>query len=167
VAHGCFWRYHPERAWTWELRLQDEIGPDFRIDEPPYRPGGRDLSDAGDVPHRDAFLRDHAKDAIAAIEREAMRRMGRGKRRKVVSEMGILETGLWTGHAQKLWDLELELAERQGVEIRILAPDEPVARAAYEAAHPEKVVDRKDFLGSLVPPVALFTDADESGEGDT
>ena len=68
VAHGCFWRYHPERAWTWELRLQDEIGPDFRIEEPPYRPGGRDLGDAGDVPHRDAFLRDHPKAAIAAIE---------------------------------------------------------------------------------------------------
>ena len=46
VAHSCFWRYHPERAWAWELRLQQEIGPDFRIEEPPYRPGGRDLGDA-------------------------------------------------------------------------------------------------------------------------
>lgn len=170
VAHGCFWRYHPERAWTWELRLQDEIGPDFRIEEPPYRPGGRDLGDAGDVPHRDAFLRDHPKAAVAAIEREATRRMGRGKRRKVVSEMRILETGLWTGHAEDLWDLELDLAERQSAEIRILAPDEPVARAAFEAAHPEKVADRKDFLASLVPPVELFddedADEDESGEDD-
>jgi hypothetical protein len=25
VAHGCFWKYHPERAYAWELRLQDEI----------------------------------------------------------------------------------------------------------------------------------------------
>jgi hypothetical protein len=170
VAHGCFWRYHPERAWTWELRLQDEIGPDFRIEEPPYRPGGRDLGDAGDVPHRDAFLRDHPKAAIAAIEREATRRMGRGKRRKAVSEMRIQETGLWTGHAEDLWDLELDLAERQGAEIRILAPDEPVARAAFEAANPEKVADRKDFLASLVPPVELFddedADEDESGEDD-
>jgi hypothetical protein len=33
VAHGCFWRYHPEVAYAWELRLQDEIGPDFTIDE--------------------------------------------------------------------------------------------------------------------------------------
>ena len=33
VAHGCFWRYHPERAYAWELRLQDEIAPDFTIDE--------------------------------------------------------------------------------------------------------------------------------------
>src|SRR5690606_29935972 len=36
VAHGCFWRYHPARAWAWELRLQDEIKPDFRIEESPY-----------------------------------------------------------------------------------------------------------------------------------
>ena len=33
VAHGCFWKYHPERAYAWELRLQDEIAPDFTIDE--------------------------------------------------------------------------------------------------------------------------------------
>ena len=26
VAHGCFWTYHPEKAYEWELRLQDEIG---------------------------------------------------------------------------------------------------------------------------------------------
>ena len=84
VAHGCFWLYHPERAWTWELRLQDEIGPDFRIDEPPYRPSGRDVGDAGDRPHRDAFLRDQPRAALAAVEREAVRRMGRGKSRKVV-----------------------------------------------------------------------------------
>ncbi|TNF28010.1 MAG: BREX-6 system adenine-specific DNA-methyltransferase PglX [Deltaproteobacteria bacterium] len=34
VAHGCFWRYHPDRALSWELRLQDEIGPDFILEEP-------------------------------------------------------------------------------------------------------------------------------------
>jgi hypothetical protein len=33
VAHGCFWKYHPEKAYQWELRLQGEIGPDFRITE--------------------------------------------------------------------------------------------------------------------------------------
>lgn len=33
VAHGCFWKYHPEKAFQWELRLQDEIGPDFVLDE--------------------------------------------------------------------------------------------------------------------------------------
>jgi Eco57I restriction-modification methylase len=167
VAHGCFWRYHPERAWTWELRLQDEIGPDFRIAEPPYRPGGRDLHDAGDAPHRDAFLRDHPKAAIAAIGREATRRMGRGKKRGVVAEMPILETGLWTGHTAALWDLELDLAERQGAEIRILAPDEPAARAAFLAANPEKVADREAFLAALVPPASLFGADDVDDDADT
>ena len=33
VAHGCFWKYHPETAYRWELRLQDEIAADFTIDE--------------------------------------------------------------------------------------------------------------------------------------
>jgi len=33
VAHGCFWKYHPEKACQWELRLQYEIGPDFTLDE--------------------------------------------------------------------------------------------------------------------------------------
>jgi hypothetical protein len=34
VAHSCFWKLHPENAYKWELRLQDEIGPDFKLDEP-------------------------------------------------------------------------------------------------------------------------------------
>ena len=171
VAHGCFWRYHPERAWTWELRLQDDIGPDFRIEEPPYRPSGRDVDDVGDGPHRDAFLHDQPKAALAAIEREATRRMGRAKSRKVVPEMRILWKGLWPAYSEALWEMELRLAERQGAEIRILAPDETSARAAFEAAHPDRVHDRKGFLASLVPPVELFDDEDvdadaEESEGD-
>ncbi len=36
VAHGVFWKYHPEKAAQWELRLQShaELGPEFRLDEP-------------------------------------------------------------------------------------------------------------------------------------
>jgi hypothetical protein len=34
VAHGCFWKYHPEKAYQWELRLQDEIAADFKLEEP-------------------------------------------------------------------------------------------------------------------------------------
>lgn len=34
VAHKCFWTLHPAKAYAWELRLQDEIKPDFTIDEP-------------------------------------------------------------------------------------------------------------------------------------
>ncbi|QDE82497.1 type II restriction endonuclease [Myxococcus xanthus] len=33
VAHGCFWKHHPEKAYQWALRLKDEIGPDFKLDE--------------------------------------------------------------------------------------------------------------------------------------
>ncbi|MBW4540207.1 MAG: hypothetical protein KME43_13820 [Myxacorys chilensis ATA2-1-KO14] len=33
VAHGVFWKYHPTKAYEWELRLQDEIAPDLTIDE--------------------------------------------------------------------------------------------------------------------------------------
>ena len=33
VAHGCFWQYHPVKAYEWELRLQAEIAGDFSIDE--------------------------------------------------------------------------------------------------------------------------------------
>ena len=36
VAHGVFWKYHPAKAYEWELRLQspDELGPTFKLDEP-------------------------------------------------------------------------------------------------------------------------------------
>ena len=34
VAHHCFWRLHPQKAYAWELRLQDEIKTTFTIDEP-------------------------------------------------------------------------------------------------------------------------------------
>jgi hypothetical protein len=164
VAHGCFWRYHPARAWTWELRLQDEIGPDFRIEEGPYRPGGRDLGDPDDGVHRDNFLFDQPQAALAAIEREAIRRMGRGKGRRTIDTMPVLEGGLWTRHAADLWQLELDLAEKQGVEIRITAPDEPAARAAFEADNPDLVAARKRFLAALVPPAGIFGDEDPDAD---
>lgn len=62
VAHGCFWRYHPAKAFAWELRLQDEIRPDFTIDE------------VDSDEHRAAYLRDHAADAEAARVKERIRR---------------------------------------------------------------------------------------------
>jgi hypothetical protein len=92
--------------------------------------------------------------------------MGRGKSRKVVRELRILETGLWTAHAGDLWELELRLAERLGAEFRVLAPDEAGARAAFEAAHPDRVRDRKAFLAVLVPPVDLFDDGDIAADAD-
>lgn len=164
VAHGCFWRYHPERAWAWELRLQDEIGPDFRIREVPYRPGGRELGDGGDGPCRDAFLRDRPAEALAAIENEAIRRMGRGKGRKFVPEMFVLEHGLWTEHPAALWEMELRLAKKQGGEIRIIAPDEPEARTEFEMKHPQRVRARRNLLADLALSVQLFDDEDDQDE---
>jgi hypothetical protein len=129
VAHGCFWRYHPQRAWAWELRLQQEIGPDFRIKEAPYRPGGRDLGDQGDAPHRQAWLAEHPKEALAAVEKEAIRRMGRGDNRQVVNEMRLLEAGLWSVIPEEVAAMEQRLSDKQGSLFSLRAPDEAEGRA--------------------------------------
>lgn len=161
VAHGCFWRYHPARAWAWELRLQDEISPDFRIEEAPYRPGGRELGDAGDGPHRASWLADNPDEALAAVEKEASRRMGRGNNRKLVTEMTILEPGLWSALPKQVWNMELRLAERQGSEFRLIAPDEAAAREQLLAAHPQLAIDRRAFLQGLAPQGELAVDQED------
>jgi hypothetical protein len=67
VAHGCFWKYHPEKAYQWELRLQDEIRPEFRIDE------------ASSNELRGGFL---GKSAVQAHELEASERARRDRKSK-------------------------------------------------------------------------------------
>jgi predicted RNA-binding protein YlxR (DUF448 family) len=62
VAHHCFWELHPAKAYAWELRLQDEIRPDFTIDEP------------NSFEHRAAFLKAHPEEVEAAQTKEAQRR---------------------------------------------------------------------------------------------
>jgi hypothetical protein len=62
VAHGCFWTLHPAKAYAWELRLQDEIRPDFTIDEP-----GSDAA-------RQTFLAEHAREADEILAAEMRRR---------------------------------------------------------------------------------------------
>ena len=142
VAHGCFWRYHPARAWAWELRLQEEIGPDFRIEEAPYR------GDGGDREHRAAWLAAHPADALEApapqaleaIEKEVLRR--RRKHKQPQPELRLLEPGLWTACPADCWELELRVSEKQGQEFRLLASDEPEARAAFATANPERAAAR-------------------------
>jgi hypothetical protein len=62
VAHHCFWELHPAKAYAWELRLQDEIRPDFTIDEP------------GSDAHRARFLAEQADQAEEIRATEIRRR---------------------------------------------------------------------------------------------
>ncbi len=62
VAHGCFWKYHPENAYKWELRVQDEIAPDFTIDE------------EGSDEARASFEKEQPEKVEALIEAERKRR---------------------------------------------------------------------------------------------
>ncbi len=149
VAHGCFWRYHPERAWAWELRLQDEIGPEFRIEEGPYR------GDGGHTVHRAAYLEAHPEEALAAVEKEAIRRMGRGEGKAPIPELALLESGLWSRYPAACWALEGRIIEKQEAPFVLHAPDEAEARAAWLAQNPAEKKAREALLGR-VQPLGLF-----------
>jgi len=158
VAHGCLWRYHPERAWAWELRLQDEIGPEFRIEEAPYDPpglGSGPTNDPGHEAHRAAYLRDHAEDALAAVEKEALRRLRARKKDEEapdrIAELPLLEPGLWTVLPEPCWALELTIIEKQKADFRLRAPDEPQARAKLLADQPELAAERERLLEEVEP----------------
>lgn len=62
VAHKCFWELHPAKAYAWELRLQDEIRPEFTIDEP------------GSDEARAKFLAEHEREAAEILAKELKRR---------------------------------------------------------------------------------------------
>jgi hypothetical protein len=62
VAHKCFWRLWPAKAYAWELRLQDEIRPGFTIDEP------------GSDEARAKFVAERAKEAAEIHAAELKRR---------------------------------------------------------------------------------------------
>ena len=64
VAHGVFWKYHPAKAYQWELRLQspDELGPDFILEE------------EGHEGYRADFLAAHPDKAVELREAEQKRR---------------------------------------------------------------------------------------------
>ena len=157
VAHGCFWKYHPARAWAWELRLQDEIGPTFRIEEEPYR------GDGGHEAHRTVFLADHPADALAIVEKEALRRIR--KRKRPLGELVLREAGLWGEKPDLCWDLELRVIEKQGQDFVLRAPDEAAARAVLVKESPGLVAKRKNLLESLRPSDVLIGGDDDEAEG--
>jgi len=70
VAHGCFWQYHPAKATEWELRLQDEIDPDFTIDE------------AGSDALRQQFETEHPDRVRSLKEKEEKRRERKYKKQE-------------------------------------------------------------------------------------
>ncbi len=72
VAHSCFWKYHPAKAYEWELRLQDEIAPDFTIDEP------------NSTQARQTFETTHPQTVLDLNEKESKRRDR--KRKKATSD---------------------------------------------------------------------------------
>jgi len=181
VAHGCFWKYHSARAWKWELRLQQEIGPEFRIEEAPYcpghqprgaSPGSRDdsphqqpdanalrLIDGGDTVHRAAYLSANAEEALQTIEAEALRR--RKKLKQPQAEFTILEPGLWTIVPELCWAIELRVIIKQGTDFRLLSPDEPKARKSFEKAHPDHVAARKRLIDKAAKENLFAAEEDE------
>ena len=63
------------------------------------------------------------------MEKEAIRRMGRGDNRQVVSEMRLLEAGLWSAIPEKVAAMEQRLSDRQGALFSLRAPDQAQGRA--------------------------------------
>jgi len=78
VAHGCFWQYHPAKAYEWELRLKDEIGGDFTIDE----------LDSDKL--RQQFESDDPDKVKELQEKEAKRRDKKRKKADGVEDLGPL-----------------------------------------------------------------------------
>ena len=153
VAHGCFWKYHPAKAWKWELRLQDEIGPDFRIEEASYR------GDGGDREHRAAYLAAEPAEALEAVEKELIRRRGKKDDVKIVSEMTLLEAGLWSARPEQCWEIEIKFIKKQKAAFRLLAPDEEEARAVLLKKKPVLRKERNELL-NRVDPVDMFAGGD-------
>ena len=86
-----FWKYHPEHAWSWELRLQGEIGPDFVIEENDHEI------------YRRQYLTNNTKDAIDAIYKEVLRRE---RKETSVDEIVLNRSGLWSVASTEMWKME-------------------------------------------------------------
>lgn len=149
VAHGCFWKYHPERAWAWELRLQQEIAADFRIEEKPYR------GDAGDSEHRTRFLQECSKRALEIVEKEIVRRR-RDADGNVVSEFALIESGLWSALPEESWALENRIITKQKSGFVLLAPDEKDSRMTLLAEKPQLAEARKKIFAKFKKSTPLF-----------
>ncbi|MFA7482979.1 MAG: BREX-6 system adenine-specific DNA-methyltransferase PglX [Vulcanimicrobiota bacterium] len=86
VAHGCFWKYHPEKAYEWELRLQDpeELGPSFTLDEE----NSNELRAQFEAKHPDK-----AREIRESEEKRRAKNAAKAEKEKVAAE-GQLELGI-------------------------------------------------------------------------
>lgn len=149
VAHRCFWKYHPAKAWKWELRLQDEIDSDFRIEEASCR------GDGGDREHRADYLNAEPAAALVTVEKELTRRRGKKDNIRIIDQMTLLEPGLWSAMPEKCWDIETMFIKKQKAPFRLLAPDEAESRAALLEEKPALRKQRNELLNK-VSPVDMF-----------
>lgn len=116
VAHGCFWKYHPQWAYRWELRLQDDLGIDFTIDE--------ENSDCD----REQFQINSPKLACEEIEKEVKRRLRKDKERSPVIE---IPKGILWKHQPKLVVAMEFLIQDKYPDFILKEPGHEAASAAY------------------------------------
>lgn len=134
VAHGCFWRYHPARAFSWELRLLDEIGPHFALEE-------RDAE-----ARRAAFLTERPDEALLLIQQEAVRRRRKLQKDHPGAEIPILAQRypsiwlphgrLWQEHPALVYACELMMQHDFHPAFTVDEPGSNEARARFLADHP-------------------------------
>jgi hypothetical protein len=114
VAHGCFWKYHPAKAYQWELRLQDEIRPDFTIDEP------------GSDQYRKRFVAEHAAEAVDIRAKEMKRREKKGDKVKERGQGPLFDRELGEKAARR--DAKKQRGAKPVVQIKPLARSEPAPK---------------------------------------
>lgn len=113
VAHGCFWRYHPQWAYRWELRLQPDLGLDFKIDE--------DGSDQA----REDFQRHKPELALSEVSAEVKRRHRKDK--DAVPNIEIPHGLLWSLHPALTFARELAIQNKHpGFSLKESATDSAV-----------------------------------------
>ncbi|MFO0605026.1 MAG: BREX-6 system adenine-specific DNA-methyltransferase PglX [Polyangiales bacterium] len=142
VAHGCFWRLHPARAFAWELRLGMEIRPDFTIDEAD--------SDAC----RARWFEAETKAALEAVEKELTRRNRKrrgaeakgddaeeddaGGAKEVPPTLRVAKGALWARAPGEVFALELRWRAVLGEAFAVEEPGHEERRARWEAEHAEE-----------------------------
>jgi hypothetical protein len=141
VAHGCFWRLHPARAFAWELRLGAEIRPDFTIDEAD--------SDAC----RTRWFAEETARALEAVEKELTRRNRKrrgdakdddaedddaGSAKEAPRTLRVAKGTLWAHAPREVFALELRWRAVLGETFAVEEPGHEEHRARWEAEHADE-----------------------------